>query len=222
MNTQEKVIKILMDEQYQDGSFGRFHTMDSKLKQKIPTTEAAAWLMYENFITRQVDVCNKTCLYMERLLDDTRNWPDSWEKNKYFKSAVPLFIASKLALFTSETNEYKRVLNTWISILISAFQTNQYSAHRANEISKQLLGVEIDKTYIGLHSLNCLALFALNTDKIPIPIQKAYLQWLHNFDGKITYTDVEPKNLTNNFKSIRVISLLSKFKYFEKEFPDLI
>ena len=159
---------------------------------------------------------------MERLLDDTRNWPDSWEKNKYFKSAVPLFIASKLALFTSETNEYKRVLNTWISILISAFQTNQYSAHRANEISKQLLGVEIDKTYIGLHSLNCLALFALNTDKIPIPIQKAYLQWLHNFDGKITYTDVEPKNLTNNFKSIRVISLLSKFKYFEKEFPDLV
>ena len=108
MNTQEKVIKILMDEQYQDGSFGRFHTMDSKLKQKIPTTEAAAWLMYEDFITRQVDVCNKTCLYMERLLDDTRNWPDSWEKNKYFKSAVPLFIASKLALFTSETNEYNK------------------------------------------------------------------------------------------------------------------
>ena len=108
MNTQEKVIKILMYEQYQDGSFGRFHTMDSKLKQKIPTTEAAAWLMYENFITRQVDVCNKTCLYMERLLDDTRNWPDSWEKNKYFKSAVPLFIASKLALFTSETNEYNK------------------------------------------------------------------------------------------------------------------
>ena len=152
---------------------------------------------------------------------DTRNWPDSWEKNEYFKSAVPLFIASKLALFTSETNEYKRVLNTWISILISAFQTNQYSAHRANKISKQLLGVEIDKTYIGLHSLNCLALFALNTDKIPIPIQKAYLQWLHNFDGKIIYTDVEPKNLTNNPKSSRVISLLSKFKCFEKEFSNL-
>ena len=222
MNMQEKVIKILMEEQHEDGSFGRFHTMDSRLKQKIPTTEAAAWLMYENSITRQVDVCNKTCLYMERLLDDTRKWPDSWEKNEYFKSAVPLFIASKLALFTSETEEYKRVLNTWIFILISAFQTNQYSAHRANDISKQLLGVKNDKTYIGLHSLNCLALFALNTDKIPIPIQNAYLQWLHNFVGKITYTDVEPKNLINSPKSTRVISLLSKFKYFEKEFSNLV
>lgn len=30
------------------------------------------------------------------------------KKNKYFKSAVPLFIASKLALFTSETNEYNK------------------------------------------------------------------------------------------------------------------
>lgn len=221
MNTQEKILKTLMDEQYEDGSFGRFHTMNSKLKQKIPTTEAAAWLMYENSITRQADVCNRTCLYMERLLDNTQNWPDPWEKNEYFKPAVPLFIASKLALFTSETDEYKKVCNSWISILISAFQTNQYSEDRANNSSKQLLGVKIDRTYIGLHSLNCLALFALNTDKIPVPIQEAYLQWLHNFDGKITYTDVVPKNLTNNSKSTRVISLLSKFKSFEKEFSNL-
>ncbi len=70
MNKYERVIKKLMDEQQSNGSFGRFHSMDSKLKQKIPTTQAAAWIMYENKITRENEVCNKSCLYMENLLND--------------------------------------------------------------------------------------------------------------------------------------------------------
>ena len=74
MNNTEKVIKKLTDEQHSDGSFGRFHTMNSKLKQRIPTTQAAAWIMFENSLTRDNEICNKTCCYMECLLNDFTLW----------------------------------------------------------------------------------------------------------------------------------------------------
>lgn len=221
MNSREKALDDLKNEQLDDGSFGRFHTMDTQLKRKIPTTEAAAWLMYKNGITRGDEVCDKTCLYMENLLRNLQKWPDMWEKNEWFTPAVPLFVASKLALFSSETAEYKKIRDTWISLLVSAFEQGSYSADITNKLSSKLIGVKIDSSYIGFHSLNCLALFALNTDKIPPHIQKSYLHWLHGYNGKIAYTNVEPINLEYNKKSERVISLLSEFSCFSIEFPDL-
>lgn len=221
MNKYERVIKNLMNEQQSNGSFGRFHTMDSKLKQKIPTTQAAAWIMYENEITRENEVCNKTCLYMENLLNDISQWPDSWEVNKWFKPAVPLYVASSLALFGSNNNSYKEVCTKWIDILISAFAKDMYSLNAINTKSKELLGVEIDGSYIGVHGLNNLTLFAFNVDKIPSTIQRLYIQWLHNYNGVISYTNIRPDSLSKNSESARVISLLSKFTGFDEEFPNL-
>lgn len=221
MDKREKVLDKLKQEQCDDGSFGRFHTMNTKVKKKIPTTEAAAWLMYENGIDRSVEVCDKMCLYMENLLCDLQKWPDLWEKNIYFTPGVPLFVASKLALFSSKNDEYQKICKNWISLLNNAFESGNYSAEKTNEISKKLVGVEIDHSCIGLQSLNCLALYAFNLDQIPANVQEAYIHWIHNYDGKISYTNVEPKNLVYSSKSKRVISLLSRFKGFAAEYPCL-
>jgi len=221
MNKHERVTKKLLDGQRPNGSFGRFHTMDSKLKQKIPTTQAAVWLMYDNSFTRENEICENTCLYMERLLNDLSLWPDEWEKNKWFKPAVPLFIASSLALFDSKDKKYKEICDIWINLLVSAFETNDYSAEKTNVEAKISLGVEIDGSYIGFHSLNTLALFAFNNNQIPTDIQKAYLKWLHCFDGVITYTNTRLDNITENAGSARILSLLSRFDGFATEFPEL-
>ncbi len=222
MDKYQRVIKRLIEEQHSDGSFGRFHSMNAKVKQKIPTTQAAVWLMYENCITRENEMCNKTCLYMEQLLSDVSLWPDAWEGNKWFKPAVPLFIASSLALFGSDDRIYKEVCSKWIDILIAAFSNDEYSAVEVNAKSKELIGVEIDGSYIGLHSLNNLALFAFNVDKIPPNVQKSYLHWLHHYNGVITYTNIRPANLSKSLESAKVISLLSKFIGCTDEFPELI
>ena len=218
MNKKERLLKKLLDEQQQDGSFGRFHTMNSKVKQKISTTQAAAWLMYENAFTRNDDICNKTCLYMERLLNDLSLWPDVWEKNKWCKPGVPLFIVSSLALFGSEDKKYKEICNVWIDLLVSTFETGEYSKDNVDAAAKDLLGVEIDGSYIGLHCLNNLALYACNVDTISLDVQKAYIKWLHNYDGMIGYTNIRPGSLSDMPGSIKVISLLSKFYGFKDEF----
>ena len=222
MNRQERLTKKLLDEQRPDGSFGRFHTMDSKLKQKIPTTQAAAWLMHENSFTRDNDMCNKMCHYMERLINDLSQWPDAWEKNKWFKPAVPLFIASTLALFGSEDEGYIGVCDLWIELLIVAFEAGSYSPDKTNAQSNRSLGVEIDGSYLGLHSLNHLALYACNTRKIPAAVQRSYLKWLHHFDGTIAYTNTRLDTFPASGADTRVLTLLSKFEGFGEEFPEAI
>jgi len=218
VDKRERLLKMLLDEQQPDGSFGRFHTMNSKLKQKIPTTQAAAWLMYENAFTRDNDMCNKTCLYMERLLNDLSLWPDVWEKNKWCKPSVPLFIASSLALFGSDDKKYKEICNVWMDLLVSAFETGNYSKDNVDAEAKASIGVEIDGSYIGLHCLNNLALYACNVDAIPPDVQKAYIKWLHNYDGVIGYTNIRPDNLASAPGSQKIMSLLSRFHGFKDEF----
>ena len=132
-----------------------------------------------------------------------------------------MFVASSLALFGSEDKQYREVCNTWIDILISAFETGGYSKDRINVKSKESLGVEIDGSYIGLHGLNNLALYAVNADSIPSGTQKSYLKWLHAYDGVITYTSTRLNNLSKNAGSTRVISLLSRFNNYTDEFPSL-
>ena len=220
MDKRERLIKKLTDEQLPDGSFGRFHTMNSKLKQKIPTTQAAAWLMYENSFTRDDEMCDKTCRYMERLLNDLSLWPDNWERNKLFKAAVPLFIASSLAFFGSEDAKYREVCDIWINLLITAFETGIYSSDKLNEKSSEFLGVPIDGSYIGLHSINNIALYAFNIKQIPFDIQKSYLKWLHNYDGEIGYTVTRLDSPSQSAGYTRIISLLRKFECYEDEFPE--
>lgn len=221
MDKIERMIVKLTQAQHADGSFGRFHTMDSKLKQKVPTTEAAAWLMYEYSITREYDICDNMCIYIERLLNDISLWPDSWEKNLFFKPSVPLFIASKLSLFGSYDETYKEICNLWVNLLIIAFETNEYNTKAVNEKSKNIFGIDIDGSYIGLHSINHIALYSANTKIIPPNIQNAYLKWLHNYNGVIGYTNIILKNTVKNSANIRLISLLSKFYGFANEFPQL-
>lgn len=220
MSKLDRVAKALTEEQQPDGSFGRFHSMNSKLKQRIPTTQAAVWLMYDNSFTRDNEICNKTCIYMETLLNDLSKWPDALENNKFFKSAVPLFIASSLALFGSEDKKYNEICSLWIDILISAFINDEYSSEIVNVKSKDLIGEEIEGSYIGLHSLNALTLYAFNIDSIPPHIQRSYLRWLYNYDGVITYTNTRPDSLSKDASSTRIVSLLSRFNGFTDEFPN--
>ena len=103
--------------------------------------------------------------------------------------------------------------------MISAFEASEYSKNKINAASKESIGVEIDGSYIGLHSLNNLALYAFNVDNIPHDIQRSYIKWLHGYDGVIAYTNTRLDDLSKNPVSARVISLLSRFNEYVEEFP---
>jgi len=220
-----KKVLALQSEQWDDGSWGRFHTQNTKLKQKCRTTEMAAFVINWYGLPRGFQITDNLCAYMERLLEDLSLWPDAWEKNKWFKPAVPQFVASRLSLFGSNNNAYKNEVKKCVSILGHGFSNGEYSAEAVDIYASEMLGTPINGSYIGLNSINTISLFANNTDAISNELQSAYIKWLHDSTEKIGYLIISlsqfPDTLNNNSEIDNFLvsmQYLSQFCGFNEEY----
>jgi hypothetical protein len=217
-----KWVELLKANQLEDGGFGRFHSRDSKKKQKFPTTELAVDSMKMLGIPRGNPMADKLCDYMEQLLRREIEWPDGFEKNKWYRPAQPLFVASKLSVFGSDCRAYLEIFNSWHAILKEAFADGEYNAERTDRISRELLGCDIDRSYIGLNSIYPIELFGNMQAEISDALKHNYLKWLHRSGKPILYTSVVlDQGLNNSFSGLyRVYLLLSGFSCFKTEFEE--
>lgn len=217
-----KWVQLLKKNQLDDGGYGRFHTQNSKKKLKFPTTERAIDSIKMLDLQRGNFLVDKLCDYMEKILKNEIQWPDGFEKNKWYRPAQSLFVASKLSIFGSSCKEYMEVFNCWHAILKEAFADGQYSKDRANKISKELLGCNIDGSYIGLNSIYLIELFANMEAEISDDLKECYIKWLHHNGEAIGYTSVVlNQGFNNNFSQLyKVYFLLSKFSSFKTEFEE--
>ena len=88
-------------EQRDNGSWGRFHTQDTKApgKQHFVTTELALRRARELSLDRNDPLIKKSIALMERYLCDEETWPDTTEKHFGFLIAFKTLIAANLAIF---------------------------------------------------------------------------------------------------------------------------
>jgi len=80
---QSKWYRELADEQREDGSWGRFHTQDTKapVKRKFVTTEAALRRARELSLPKDDPIVAKCIKYMERIVRGEETWTDNIEKH---------------------------------------------------------------------------------------------------------------------------------------------
>ncbi len=91
----------LAAEQLEDGSWGRFHTMDTKLRprRRFPTTEAALARARDLELTKDDEIVKKAISLMERYLSGEDKWTDAHEKHYGFDIAFNAFLAANINLF---------------------------------------------------------------------------------------------------------------------------
>ncbi|MEN6314770.1 MAG: hypothetical protein ABFD25_11025 [Clostridiaceae bacterium] len=79
-----KWYKQLADEQREDGSWGRFHSQDSKaaLKQKFVTTENALGRACQLSLSKDDTIIAKCLRKLERYVRGDETWTDNIEKHK--------------------------------------------------------------------------------------------------------------------------------------------
>lgn len=217
-----KWVELLKANQLDNGGYGRFHSRNSKVKQKFPTTEIAIESIKMLDIQRGNFLVDKLCDYMEKILKHEIEWPDGFERNKWYRPAQPLFVSSKLSIFGSSCKEYIDIFNCWHTILKEAFADGIYNSERTDKISKELLGCNIDGSYIGLQSIYLIELFSNMQSEISDELKENYLKWLHHNGKMIGYTSVIlNQGLNNDFTELyKVYFLLSKFPCFKKEFEE--
>ncbi|MDP7611960.1 MAG: hypothetical protein QGH62_05905, partial [Nitrospinaceae bacterium] len=99
--TESRWIKLLRDSQWEDGTWGRFHTQNTKIKQPIPTTEIAIRIALDSGLDRDSPILKKTIGFMVDHIDgrsEWRDWPEKHDNPAAWFVGIPYISAANLAL----------------------------------------------------------------------------------------------------------------------------
>jgi hypothetical protein len=121
--TQSKWYRELADEQWEDGSWGRFHSQDSKAanKQKFVTTEAALRRARELSLFKDDPIIARCINKMERYVREEETWTDRIEMHKdggkSHLHSRPFITAANINLFDPENPVVKPRRDIFVNTL---------------------------------------------------------------------------------------------------------
>lgn len=96
-----KWYKQLKAEQWENGSWGRFHTQDTKManKQKFVTTESALRRAKELSLEKEDEIVHNAIQLLVRYINDEEDWLDVEEHHYGFRTALKAMMAANISLF---------------------------------------------------------------------------------------------------------------------------
>ena len=196
-------VQELESEQWGDGSWGRFHTMDTKVKQKIATTEVGVSRALVLGLDASHPILRRAVAYITSILDGTLEWRDNREVSwglSWWTSAVQLISAATLAQIQPDLPVLEEVWNLWYAILRRAFPSGKYDREQEIQAQLELLGIRSLSRYarkkisegraLGTFTKYHVALLSSRADRLPHQLEKPYLAKLWNLDDGIGYLGV--------------------------------
>lgn len=230
---QSKWYHDLADEQWDDGSWGRFHTQDSKVlkKQRFVTTETALRRARELSLSKDDPIIAKCIKLMERYVRGEETWTDKIEKHKdggkSHLHSRPFITAANINLFDPENPVIKPKRDVFVKTLKIALSEGYFNEEAWEQENKNYSGS-------CLSGWNAYPLMILqNTNCMEDTLQRQYLEYLwHRKDGIYYLTDfplsekrkVEDKSFSSWLTTLGYISGFSLFPEFMKDdaLPHLI
>lgn len=212
----------LKQEQWEDGSWGRFHTQDTKavIKQTFPTTESAIQRMLELSLELN-DPMVAGCIHrMECYLDGSDQWPDTIEKHHGFIIALNSIVASNLSLLIPDHPLISNKQRICAENITKAFHNGIFMEDiwtaenkRSNEI------------YLNAYMVHPARLLQSNP-WLSEEVQRKYLKYLWYRKEGIYYisgfapadiTSLESKKFITWLSSLEALSGFSLFPEFMQE-----
>lgn len=177
-------VRELELEQHPDGSWGRFHTRDRKVKQKFATTEQGVERGLALGIGPASSVMSKAARYISTIISDKVRFPDPPEKNQRWKIATKLFTASTLCRIRNDFVLTEPVWQTWNEIAQRTFEDGKYSKTAEKHAHEELTGITEDLRYLTFNNRYTITLLASRADDLDEKLTNAIQKWLwHKSDG---------------------------------------
>jgi len=129
---QSKWYRVLADEQWEDGSWGSFHSMvaNTKINSKFISTEAALRRARELSLPKDDPVVAKAVRLMERYVRGEQEYPDRVEKHndggRGFMIAIPFLVAGNLNLFDPDNLLLGSLREVYLKTLKVAFAKGDF------------------------------------------------------------------------------------------------
>lgn len=170
-------------EQMENGSWGRFHTQDTKekTKRKFVTTEQALRRARELSLDKDDVLISKSIMLMERYLRDEENWTDTNEKHYGFEISFKALITANLSLF----DPYNPLINSRRDICAKNISRAFSTGYFQEEIWEQ---ENLRDNEILLRAYMVYPLWLLQNVKcMGDTVQRQYLNYIWNREKGIYY-----------------------------------
>jgi hypothetical protein len=113
--------------QYADGTWGRFHSMDSTLKAHFPTSETAIRRALALGLDKDAPLLKKAAGFMEKVLAGEASWSDRVEKSEGWPIGVEAITAGTLAQVDPSHSSIRPAWEYWVEIAGHSFHAGEYN-----------------------------------------------------------------------------------------------
>ncbi|OGN92924.1 MAG: hypothetical protein A2Y88_09130 [Chloroflexi bacterium RBG_13_48_10] len=223
-------VRQLQGSQLPDGSWGRFHTQDTKVKTVFRTTEEAIDRAFALGL-EPTDTClTNVRKYIENVLSGDAMITDWYEKNDAFPVLITFILAGRLA----QIDPTNKMLDTYWTYLLEvanqAFSSGNYRLEDEKEAYLRLSGIHVPRGFLESQH----ALWILSSRELPSGLDRDLMDWIWNKPKGIGYLGaalsrpspyhigywLRSMNIISRFGSWREMSADSMNDMWEKRHPD--
>ncbi|MGQ9565732.1 MAG: hypothetical protein ACUVT5_04215 [Candidatus Bathyarchaeales archaeon] len=219
-------VSELKKEQEKDGGWGKFHSIDSKAKKKIKTTEIGVERGLALGLEAADQIFQNAIRYMLRLLEGKLDFPDRPERNDRWSAGKRLFVAATLAKIQPNLPVLDDTWELWATIAARTFASGRYDSDAEIRAHRELTGASVKDSYLTINNRYALALLGSRADKLCGDVEKALVSWLWFSKKGIGYLEVplfsvpvhfSPSVLDRWFASLELVSCFPSWRGLAKD-----
>ncbi len=221
---ESKWIALLKSSQMADGTWGRFHTPDSRVKQPLPTTESAIATALDLGLDKHSPVLQMVVPAILDYIDGKTLWPDPPEKHDNPRAWfvwVPHFSAATLTLIDRHHPCLDEFWALWAEALNDSFQSGTYDRQREIAVLNKLLGSRM-KNPVPFHKRYPLLILSATNNQLSDDLEHKMLDHVMHAPSGIYYVyekdiSLQPPILSRDFWGwFRSHQLLSRFRLWKE------
>ena len=191
------VTKIL-SEQWDDGSWGRFHSMNTSSKDPY-TTEKAIRRLLNLGLDKNDEPIVKAVRYMESYLKGEIELRDYREKKHDWTLLTHLFVATWLLRIDSNNSLALEIADKWAQVVEHAFRSGSFNLEAYYKAYDDILKPEKDKSYWFIENFYVVSILK---GRLSPEVEKNFVHYLLNQSKGIYYIYSDYlKNPPENFES---------------------
>ena len=219
-----KWVKLLADSQQADGTWGRFHSQDTCVRQPFPTTESAITAALDLGLDEHSIILSQVLPVLIDHMSGKTCWPDPPEKHDN-----PLawyvwarhYSAATMALIDRHHPRLDEFWAIWAEAVEAAFQSGTYDRQAEIVALNRLLDCRM-KNPTPFHTRYPLLILSATTNRLPRDLERKVLEYVLHHPSGIYYVydkdiSVPPSIQSRRFWSwCRAHQLLSRFSVWQE------